>query len=130
MTVGFLDILLRELVNFPKETFLSALLKRSVTPNHLVIPAIGLIVSVLLMAILFTKWWLPWYAKKYRKNVNRLVTIDTAYREHNWSLAKENVLNLLRKMRFGGIFTSHHKNLENIGRFIHQDLQNYFETIR
>jgi len=128
--VFFLDIILQGLTGFPKETFLTALLNRSATIHHLPIPAIGLIVSFFIMGFLFTKGFLPWYAKKCRKNVEGLTTTDTPYREHTWSLARENVLHLLQKIRFRGIFSSHRKNLETIERFTRQELQTYFENIR
>jgi hypothetical protein len=119
-----------ELIGFPEDTFLSALLDHSVGIHHLSIPAIGSIVCLIFMSLLFAKGFLPWYAKKYYKNVERLISADTPYREHAWSLARENVLNLLQKIRFKGIFSSHKKNIETIERFNRQELQTYFENLR
>ena len=130
LAVFFLDIVLRELTGFPKETLLSALLNRTVGIHHLPIPALGLIACFIFMSLLFAKGFLPWYAKKYCKNVERLISADTPYRRHAWSLARENVLNLLQKIRFKGIFSSHQKNLETIERFTRQELQTYFENLR
>jgi len=126
----FLDYILREMTGFPKETFLTELLKGSAGLHHLPIPIIGLIVSVFIMGFLFAKGLLPWYAKKSRNNVTQLITADTPYREHTWSLARENVINLLQKVSFKGIFSSHQKNLETIEKFMRQELQTYFENIR
>ena len=130
LAVFFLDMILRELTGFPNETLLSALLNRSAAIHHLPIPAIGLVVCLCIMGLLFAKGFLPWYARKYRKNVDRLISTGSPYREHTWSLARENVLNLLQKIRFKGIFSSHQKNLETIERFMRQELQTYFENLR
>ena len=129
-SVFFLDMTVRELAGVPQETFLSALYSGTLAIHHFLIPVIGLVAGVLFMGFLFTKWFLSRYAKKYRKNVDRLFHLDTPYREHAWSRAKNHVLNLLQKIRVKGLFASHRKNQEVLERFLKKDLQAYFETVR
>ena len=129
-TVFFFDMTLKEFRGYPQETFLSSLLKGSVTPQHMLIPAAGLIVGVLLMGFLFTKLFLRRYAKRCRKNVDLLVNFDTPYWEHTWSRAREKVSSLLKTVRLKGIFSSHQRNLETLEKFRQQELQAYFEKTR
>jgi len=127
---GFLDAGLQPLLGFPQETLLSALISRSVDLGHLLIPAIGMLAAVFLMGLLFTKWMLPGYAKRYRKHADRLITVDTPYSEHQWVSAKTVVIGLLEHVRFKAIFAPHRKHVAAIDRFIHRELQSYFEKIR
>jgi hypothetical protein len=127
---GFLDTGLHEWIGFPRETLLSAIMSRSVALRHLPIPAIGFVVIIILMGLLFAKWWLPAYTRKYRNHVDRLINIETPYSEHMWSAAREAVLGLLRKTSLSSIFTSHQRNMDTINKFTREDLQHYFKTIR
>jgi len=127
---GFLDAGMNKWIGFPKETLLPAILSRNVALRHLPIPAIGVVAVFFLMGMLFTKLWLPVYTKKCLKHVDRLISVETPYSEHMWSAARVVVMGLLQKISFSSIFTSHQRNLDTINRFIREDLQHYFETIR
>ncbi|MBW1697402.1 MAG: dynamin family protein [Deltaproteobacteria bacterium] len=128
--VFFLDLTMQNFTGFPKETFLSALVESTIAVHHLLIPALGLVSSVLLMTIVFTQLLLPYYSRRYQKNLDRLVDLSSPYREHIWSLARSRVFNLLGKITFRGIFGSHQKNLDMLERFMKQELQMYFEKIK
>jgi hypothetical protein len=128
--VFFLDITLKKFRGFPQETFLSSLLDGSVTLQHLMIPAAGLIGIVLLMFFLFTKIFLWRYVKRCRKNLDLLVSFDTPYREHTWTRVREKVSSLLKAVTWRGIFSSHQRNLDALEKFRNQELQEYFEKTR
>jgi len=130
LAAGFLDMGLKKWIGFPKDTLFDAILSQTVEIRHLPIPAMGLLIVFILMGLLFSKWWLPVYAKRYRKNVDRLITIETPYGEHMWSESRETVLGLLGKVKFRSIFTSHQRNLDTVEKFMRENLQNYFKNIR
>ena len=96
----------------------------------MLIPAAGLVGSVLIMGFLFTKLFLRRYAKRCQKNVDRLANFDTPYWEHTWSKARDKVSSLLKTVKWKGIFSSHQKNLEILEKFRNQELQGYFEKTR
>ena len=127
---GLLDMGLQKWIGFPKETLISAILSRNVELRHLPVPAVGFIAVFFLMGVLFAKWWLPVYTRKYRKHVDRLIRVETPYSEHMWAAARKGVLALLEKTSLKAIFTSHQRNMDIIDRFTREDLQNYFKTIR
>lgn len=130
IAAGLLDMGLQKWIGFPKETLFSAILSRTVELRHLPVPAVGFAVVFFLMGLLFTKWWLPVYTKKYRKHVDRLIKVETPYSEHMWSASRESVLGLLQKISLKDIFTSHQRHMDVIDKFTREDLQNYFKTVR
>lgn len=87
---------------------------------------LGTAASVLLMSTWLFKWRLPRYIKRCRANVNQLVTLDTAYKEHTWERVRKNVQALLAKPGFEELRFPHFKNLEKINAFIKRDLQRYY----
>ena len=130
LAAGFLDMGLKKWIGFPKDTLFDAIVSQTVEIRHLPIPAMGLLIVFILMGLLFSKWWLPVFAKRYRKNVDRLTTIETPYGEHMWSESRETVVGLLGKVKFKSIFTSHQRNLDTVEKFMRENLQNYFKIIR
>jgi len=127
--VFFLDKTLQMSAGFPQKTLLSALLAGSFDAYYPLVPAIGLVATLLLMSVLFTRWLLPRYAKKCRKDIDRLSNFDTPYQEHTWSRARTIVAQLLENISIKRIFVSHQKNLDRLDRFLKQKLQVYFEKI-
>ena len=121
-----LDLIYREFANVPLETFLSALLAGTVTRSQLVIPGIGAAVSVLLVAAWFFKLGLPGYVKRSQADIDRLVRLDTTYRQHVWAKLKAGVAIMLTQFGLKALNQSHLKNLVRIEKIIKKDLQYYF----
>lgn len=130
LSISLLDILLNRLTGFPAETLISEIISRSVNIQHLPIPAVGLCLSIIVMGFILSKILFPIYSRKFQKNVDKVMQSDTPYQEHTWTMAKESVLNLVKRATWGDIFYSHQKNLDKIEMFIDEDLQEYFKSIK
>jgi GTPase SAR1 family protein len=127
---AFADIGLQRWFGFPEETLVSAIIERKIEIRHVPIPVLAFIVVLFLTFLFYTKLWLPAYARKYRKNVDRLITVNSAYGEHMWSRGKSSVTQLLKNISLKSIFSSHQKHLDTIERFQKEHLQSLFKKIR
>ena len=128
--MNILDILIFTIGGFPGKSFLPSLLTGTVTPQQLIIPMAGFLVSMAALTVWFLKWRLPRYRKGCHSDVDRLVHLETVYHEHAWQRVKTSALKLLSKSSVKDLYYSHHKNLETIDKFIQEDLKKYFSKIR
>lgn len=124
------DLGLKEWFGFPEETLVLAIMQRKVEIAHLPIPAFAFIAVLFIATIFYTKLWLPAYSRRYRKNVDRLITVNSPYSEHMWTRSKSSVTMLLKNIRLKSIFSSHQKHLDTIQRFQKEHLQSLFKKIR
>ena len=128
----FLDVILREMINFPEVTLVSSLINSGglVELQRLIIPGASLVVVLMVSGFWLFKWQLPSYFRQCRARVNTLVNLDTEFRRNVWSRVKDNVLTLLEKPSLGAIFTNHARTLSRLENFSKKHIQKYYEKIR
>jgi len=126
----FLDVILRELFNFPQETLLSAIFAGNVETRHLLVPFTGLAICLLLAALWFEKWQFPHLIRNCLKNLDQLVTLDSTHSEHIWGRVKEPVQKLVQKAGIKDLLPTHQQNANKVGRFLSKELQHYYTSIR
>jgi GTPase SAR1 family protein len=122
----FLDFISQYTMDFPRQTLIFSLLTKTFSINNLIVPAVGIAVTSILIGLWYRKWTLPRYIKKCRANVDKLVSLNDAYREQVWSRVRKNVLALLSKPGFEEMSFEHQRNLYDIEGFIKDDLQMYY----
>ncbi len=122
----FLDLIGQFTIGFPQQAFIFSLISGAVTVQSLIIPVAGVAVTFLLAGFFYWKWTLPRYIKKCRTNVDQLISLNNAYREHLWTKVKKNVSALLSKSGFEEVRFPHQRSLEEIEKFVKYDLQQYY----
>jgi hypothetical protein len=103
------------------------MLSASVTWTNLLIPVIGLGVTILLMALFFIRFRLPRLQKSATAHPEKLIALDSDYRRQLWSQVNSRINLLLKEVRFRDVIVGHQGNLRKIDRFIAKDLQDYYK---
>lgn len=124
------DLFLFMLAGAPGNAFLPSLMSGALTPQHLIIPTVGLTTSLLCFFLWFVKWRWPRYQKRCRTDVDALARLDSAMREDTWRRMNENVVGLLSKTKLGDLSKHHHRNLEAIEKISKEEVRKYFSKIR
>jgi len=125
----FLDVIIRELSGFPEQTFLSSLLAGRIDPANLAIPTVGLLGVLLLASLWLTKWQLPHYRRTSQQEIDRLIALDSAHREHAWARVRPHVIALINSAGAKNLWLAHHRNLYRIRKFIREDLREFYSKL-
>jgi EH domain-containing protein 1 len=129
-SVFLLDMILREFIGLPPDTFLSTFVTGQISISHLIVPLVGSGASVFLAWMWFLKWRLPRFVRQSRADADRLVSLETDYRKHTWARVKGRVLEMMddgRRVR--SLFAPHGKHLKKVRRFIERDLNDYYSLL-
>lgn len=123
----FLDIIIREFTGLPNTTLISSLLSGTVGWPNLLIPTIGGIGSIFLLALFFSRFQLPRLKKQATAKPEDLIDLDSDYRRQLWSQVNTHVQMLLKETGLRDVIVGHQGNLKKIDKFISGDLQNYYK---
>ena len=127
ISVFFLDLIFRELLGFPAETFLSTFVTGQIAIGHLILPAAGSGASVALAWLWLVKWRMPRFVRRCLKETDALVELNTDYRKHTWVRVRDRVRELIGLNRgLRGLFTPHGKHLRRLRQFVGEELKAYY----
>lgn len=126
----FLDAVVRELAGFPQEIFLQTLVAGTVSTNNLIIPVAGVALWLGLGLLWFLKWSFARLIERCQADPERLIALESVYREHAWSKIKNTVITLLGRAGLRDLLPAHGLNLGKIQKFLREDLQEYYAKIR
>ncbi|MBU0483023.1 MAG: dynamin family protein [Proteobacteria bacterium] len=125
----FLDIAVKELTGFPENTLLSLIMSGKAGLVNLIIPVASILAVFTLAIGWFSKWQFPRLVDRSIREADQLVLLDTTYRKHLWLKMQGRIKELLAEASFKELTFTHQKNLMKIERFIHRELQKYYEKI-
>jgi len=120
------DTLTSTVFGYPAFPLLPALFTGQVAFPQLALPAAMALALLLLTAVWFRKWTLPGLRRRYVKQTDDLITLDTEYRSNKWNRARSAVQRLLAEPHQAGLGFSHQKNLERINAFIGDSLKEFY----
>lgn len=127
----FLDIFVSRWAGFPETTFLASLISGEVPVRLLLLPVVGLLLPLLGLGFLLSRWQIPRLAKCYAAAPEKLMELDTPYRKGAWLKIQGQVKELIAASRLRDIiFARHRRNLHQIERFLDKDMQEYYGKIR
>ncbi|MEW6219476.1 MAG: hypothetical protein AB1634_08070, partial [Thermodesulfobacteriota bacterium] len=115
---------------WPAETLFGALWAGRPSLGHLSLPLVGLAGGVGLTALAFARWQLPRVARRYQRQPEGLVSLDTPYRQHLWERVRSRVQDLLAQAGLGDLAASHARHQARLDRFLAEDLRHFYEQIR
>lgn len=126
----FLDVLLREIIDFPQETLLATIFSGTTGLHHFLLPAIGAVLPLCCGMIFFLRWKLPRLRQNILPKAEQLVDTDSTYKRYLWSHCRENVHSLIERYKWKDLWAGHHGVLAKIDRFLNRELQEYYTKIR
>ena len=122
--------IVKALTGIPEEPMISALLKGTITMQHLWLPLTGVAIVCFASWLFFTRWSFPRLVKKCQARRAGLVNLDSSYRKNLWTKVEGRVDALLSRARLADLGGGHGRNLHRITRFLASDLQDYYTKIR
>ncbi|MFH1217639.1 MAG: dynamin family protein [Pseudomonadota bacterium] len=122
--------ILKGFIDVPEEPLLVALMNGSVSSQHLLFPLTGVAVVCLFFWLWFSRWSYPQLVKKCMADLSSLAVLDTSYKKSLWLKVEKKVGKLLSRASFTELGTGHQRNLNKIQKFLHKDLQEYYNKIR
>ncbi len=124
------DLVVQHFTGYPAETLVQSLLDRQAGPNNLVIPLVGALLVVLVMRAVTNRLILPWQTKKALTDLDRLVSLDTAYRRDLWRRVRPLVEETIRANPKKIAWSSHRRPRRKLERFLANDLRKLRERVK
>ncbi|OKY73632.1 MAG: dynamin family protein [Desulfobulbaceae bacterium DB1] len=124
------DSISKAVTGVPDEPLLIAVMNGTVAAQHFLFPLTGVAVICFLTWLWFSRWSFPRLVKSSLANMNDLVVLDTSYKKSLWLKVGKKAASLLSRAGLGELGAGHRRNLNKIRKFIHRDLQEYYNKIR
>ena len=126
----FLDLPVFTILGAPNRALIPSLFSGGAALPQLIVPAIGFFIAMATAVFWFMKWRFPRFKKKWLREVDQLVRLETDFRRNIWQRVRDNVSGLIETVNFRGLYYPHQKNMLHIEKFAREDLKKYFSKIR
>lgn len=126
----FGDMGMKAAISYPDELLLLSLLEGSFNPAQLILPGCLTALTIFIAWFCFSRLIFSSLRRHSIAQSMKLVTLDSVYKQNLWKKMEAKVKELLGKATPGDLWAGHARNLSKIRRFLHRNLQSYYDKIR
>ncbi len=117
------DIALNKALGYPEVLFVNALKESSLSPENFLIPAAGVFLAFAVFILFIFNFLLPSHSRNSVRNIDRLISLDTTYKQDIWKRIKESVKRDISETPWKVISRNHNRTGKKINRFLEKDMK-------